>query len=143
MEKKSLKYKRVTYSYKEGLNFYIGDESLEFNVHIDVLSNKRVLSVNNEVIAQESGLKTLKRKSNYSFNVGGHLYEAELFIESFISGRLRCTLIKDDVHFATALFSASKWEVSQKGARRVLKESIAGALIGGVIGFLIVTIFNI
>jgi hypothetical protein len=143
MEKKSLKYKRVTYSYKEGLNFYIGDESLEFNMNIGVFSNKRVISVNKAVIAEESGFKTLKRKSIYSFNAGGHFYEAELYIESFISDRLRCTLIKDDVHFATALFAARGWEVSQKGARRVLKESIAGGLIGGVIGFLIVTIFNI
>jgi hypothetical protein len=141
MEKKSLKYKRVTYSYKEGLNFYIGDENLAFRIHIDALSNKRLISVNKEVIAEESGLKTLKRKSNYSFNEGGHAYEAELYTESFISGRIRCTLIKDDVHFGTALFSARNWEVSQKGARRVLKESIAGALIGGVIGFLIIKMF--
>jgi hypothetical protein len=141
MEIQNSKFKKVSYSYKDGLNFFMGDESIHLRVQISSLTNERTFYFNEKIIAKEGSLKSLKRKSTLAFSECGINYEVELFTESFISGRIRCTLIRDGIHFSTALFNARTWESDQKSPITMVKESILGCLVGGVIGYFITTSF--
>lgn len=141
MKRTNTKYTKVTYSIKDGINFYLGDESIAVLLIVNAITNKRTVFVNNKEIAQQFGLSALGRKFQKKFDYLGHNYEVELVTESFISGRLRCTLIKDETHFATTRFDASNWEVEKKGLARVLKESLFGGLVGAISGYAIATLF--
>ena len=140
MEIQNSKYKKVSYSYKDGLNFFMGDENVHLHVQISSITNERTFYFNEKIIAKQGGLKSLKRKSILAFSDSGNNYEVELY-ESFLSGRIRCTLIRDSIHFSTAHFSAKTWESSQKSNSTIVKESILGCLVGGVIGYFIATSF--
>lgn len=141
MEKAHSKYKKVNYSLKDGLNFYFGDEDLAVQVKVKPLNNERIFFVNGNEIARQSGLSTFKKTSNETFRYLDSNFEVELYVESFISGRIRCTLIKDSAHFATLRFNPRTFEVEHKGLARVVKESLLGGLVGAVSGYALATLF--